>query len=634
MKRVLAVCVFLLVIGLPVNWVAAKSYSIDEVQIRGWIDRDGTMLVNELFTYSFDGDFSKLTRAFPAKHRQQINKVLAFEVQGGQGKVGFVEENNMRKLPVTLNKENWETKISQTNGTIQVMYIYYVENAVISYDTYSDLQMTFFEKGSNHDVDMEQVQISYVLPEEVGEQHLHGYLYASNAEDPMIHSNGIQFYTPVSEANTMAATRMLFPSSIMTNQTKSKAPISLEEVVAGEEQRVEEQAWKVAQIPTLKKVVIIGGVLFGLFALFTFWMRSRGNGNFGSIDYVMKTDPLYLSFVDHSGMWFKGSFLAGLFSLVDKGDAGVELTDSAQRFQDQPGRPVKTLQFHLNTGPGDLSQFERQLVIWLFKGRLSQKKFHLHDIAEGKESRSALKKQHAFEIEHGKWHDEVKGLLVESGTLSKRLSYFLRLLMLVVTGLVSAFALYIGGDEDWGWTLVLPAIFFVVSLFSIKEKIQKWPSIIYFVVLLFLVNSLTYEDLVVALSGFIIVMFIAFYLIPPTVLSSKTALHAKMSMNKFRKQMKHGMPVGLSEEEQQRFLIRAYLLKPSNKKLPRIVGAETATIALASLFMLPEDPLQFVHSTWGPSLKAQASSSDGSTYDGGGYSGSGGGDGGGGAGAD
>ena len=635
MKRIFAVCIFLLVVGLPIGSVAAKSYSIDEVQIRGWIDRDGTMLVNELFTYSFDGDFTKLTRAFPAEHRQQISGFKAFEVQDGHAEVGFVDESKMHRLPVSLNKENWVTKIAQTDGTIQVMYIYYMKNAVVSYDTYSDLQLTLFEKGSNHNIDMKQLQISFILPEGVSEQNLHGYLQASNGEEPVVHENGIQFYTPVSKANTLTATRMLFPSSIMTAQNKGEAPIPLEEVMAEEQQKAEHEAWKAAQIPNLEKIALVLSVLLGLFAAFFIWMRSPGRGYFGSVDYVMKTDPLYLSFVDHSGSWFRSSFLAGLFSLVDKGEVDVELADSADRFLDHPGSPPKSLQFHLLKGRSGLSEFERTLVTWLFKIRKSQRQFHLHDIAEGKESKAALRKQHAFEVEHGKWHEEVKELLVDSGTLSKRLSYLLKLSILIVTGFVAAGAFYVTGDEEWGWNLVLPAIFFFIALYSIKEKIQKWPSIIYFVVLLFLVNSIEYGELVTALSIFIIVAFIAFYLIPKTILSSKTALYAKMSMNKFRRQMKYGMPEGLSEEEQQQFLIRAYLLKPSKKKLPQLAGVGTATTALATLFMLPEDPLQFVYSNWGPSLKVQADSSGGTSYDGGGvYSGGGGGDGGGGAGAD
>ncbi|WP_194841145.1 DUF2207 domain-containing protein [Sporosarcina cascadiensis] len=634
MKRFLTVFLFMLIIGLPAGTASAKSYSIDEVQIRGWINPDGTMLVNELFTYSFDGEFSRLKRAFPAEHRPQIEGFKAFQVMDGNGRVGFIDDNQMKKLPVSLDKENWVTKIAQKDGTIQVMYIYYVQNAAVSYDTYSDLQLTFFEKGSNHDMDMNDVQISFILPEEAGEKNIHGYFYASGGKEPVVHSNGIQFNTPVSKANTYTAVRVLFPSGMMTASNKGKAPVSLEEAIAGEQQKMDEQAWKVAQIPAMKKITIGLTVFLGLIALFVFWMKSRLSGFFGSTDYVMKTDPLYLSFVDHSGEWFKGSFLAGLFSLVDKGEASVELADSAERFADRPDSPDKTLAFQLVKGKGDLQPFERTLAVWLFKGRLMKERFHLHDIAEGKESKAALRKQHKFEVEHTEWHDEVKDLLVESGTLSTRYSYVLRLFIVIAAGLMCAVAFYIGGGDDWGYRLVLPAIFFAVTLFSMKEQIQKWPSGLYFIVLLFTVNSLDYEELTEVFSWFVIIALIAFYLVPKTVLSSKTAFYTKMSINKFRRELKYGMPEGLPDDEQQQYLIRAYLLKPSKKKLPQVRRAETATaaVAMASLFTLREDPLQFVHSTWGPKL-VKAGSSDGTSFDGG-YSGGGGGDGGGGAGAD
>lgn len=41
----------------------AKSYSIDKVHIKSWIQPNGDLLVNEIFTYTFDGSFHNLYRA-------------------------------------------------------------------------------------------------------------------------------------------------------------------------------------------------------------------------------------------------------------------------------------------------------------------------------------------------------------------------------------------------------------------------------------------------------------------------------------------------------------------------------------------------------------------------------------------
>ena len=131
---------------------------------------------------------------------------------------------------------------------------------------------------------------------------------------------------------------------------------------------------------------------------------------------------------------------------------------------------------------------------------------------------------------------------------------------------------------------------------------------------------------------------VLYFVTPRSMITSMNALYTKMSIGKFRAQVRRGLPSYLTEEEQERWLTRAYLLNKSKSKLPRLKGPLPATLPLAALFTLETDPLHFVQSTWGPSKVAKASSSGydsgGSYYDsGGGYDGGGGSDGGG-AGAD
>ena len=108
-----------------------------------------------------------------------------------------------------------------------------------------------------------------------------------------------------------------------------------------------------------------------------------------------------------------------------------------------------------------------------------------------------------------------------------------------------------------------------------------------------------------------------------------------MSMNKFRSQVRNGFPQHLSEEQQNRWLARAYLLNKSTTKLPQLKGPLPTALPLAALFTMNTDPIDFVRSTWGPSLYYGPSMGSSSNDSGGGYSDGGGGDGGGGgAGAD
>ena len=77
------------------------------------------------------------------------------------------------------------------------------------------------------------------------------------------------------------------------------------------------------------------------------------------------------------------AFLAGLFSLVEKGAVKVKQAKSALRFKDDPKAPEETLDFRLTNGGLATSIFEKQMTSWLFATKSGSRKwaFHLHDAA-------------------------------------------------------------------------------------------------------------------------------------------------------------------------------------------------------------------------------------------------------------
>ena len=93
-----------------------------------------------------------------------------------------------------------------------VFYLYYMRGAVKSYDTYSDLDVTWFEKYDNHDTDLNNVSIAYVLPGNAGDNNIHGFMHDRIGGVEKVYSDGIIFTTPKSEAYGLTATRVFFPS--------------------------------------------------------------------------------------------------------------------------------------------------------------------------------------------------------------------------------------------------------------------------------------------------------------------------------------------------------------------------------------------------------------------------------------
>ena len=80
MRKLVGFMIIVLILSLSPVHAQAKSFTVDRVQIKGWVQPDGDMLVNEVFTYTLDGSFSQLTRSFPGKHLEQIHLFEAYLV--------------------------------------------------------------------------------------------------------------------------------------------------------------------------------------------------------------------------------------------------------------------------------------------------------------------------------------------------------------------------------------------------------------------------------------------------------------------------------------------------------------------------------------------------------------------------
>lgn len=632
MKKLIAMLTILLVFILPSPMTHAKSYTIDEVQIRGWVQPNGDVLVNEIFTYTFEGKFSQLTRSFPNRHNDQIDHFEAYLLNQKKPVVGEITNDMLTQLGVMTNDTTRTTKVDVNDKTISVFYVYTMRGAVKSYETYSDLAITYFEKGKNHDTDYKNVTISYVLPDAVGDVYIHGFIHDRQGSIDMVYRDGISFTTPESRAHTVTATRVFYPSSIMKEQQKEQEPYPLEEAIALETKRL--NGTSLEQSP-VKNTIIAVTIVFALLTISMFLLRQRLFALFGDTDLVLEIDPTYLSFVDQNGVLYPKSFLAGLFSLVEKGVVGVGMEPAASRLSKRPDVPEKTFAFQLKKSLPKLIPFEQTLVTWLFKINSPGQEFHLHDIAgrgrgEKISSKRYEKKQREFEESHHDWHMEVEKLMKEAGTFSSRLPKLIQWMIILTILTVVPYATYFVGVEDWQ-IFMFVVISLIVLIPFIRHPDKGLRPALFFGIMLFVVSQMETGDLKIPLILLVLAGVSLYYATPAFLITSWNALYVKMSINKFRSQVKRGLPQHLSEDQQNRWLTRAYLLNKSNKKLPRLKEPIPATLPLAALFTLTFDPMHFIWSTWGFHSYHSSSAWGGFGGDsGGGFSDGGGGGGGGG----
>ncbi|MCM3638628.1 DUF2207 domain-containing protein [Sporosarcina luteola] len=640
MRKIVVIIIMLFILS-PTH-VHAKSFTIDRVQIKGWVQTNGDMLVNEVFTYTLDGEFSRLTRSFPEKHLGQIHNFEAYHIASKDPIVGEIDESTLTKAAVSRKGGTYATEIQAENDTMTILYVYKMQNAVTSYDTYSDLAITFFEGSSNHDMDLNNVDITFAMPGDAGNDQIHGFIHDREGQVRKVYRDGISFHTPKSAAYTVTGTRVLFPSTIMTGQQKIAAPVSFEEAIRKEQRLIDKKESRWANIPAAKNVADGLSIFFIVLAGMLVLLRQRILSLFGSTDLVLQTDPSYLAFVDQNGRFNRKNFLAGLFSLVEKGIIKAELTESAARFQGKEGAPDKTLVFRLLQSNEQLKKskhtllpHEQYLVTWLFKGRVGHRKFHLHDMAgpsvrEDKENRTYLRKQRQFHGNHEIWHEDVLNLMEEAGALSTKVPKMMKVVIFLLLTITTMYGFYADGAGGWG--IAFPAIVAgIVYYFYSTNPGNKWPAILFFIGMFSAGAQIVASEVTEAVLSAVICGAVFFFLIPKAVPISFTALYTKMSITKYRRQMKRGIPDYLHSDEADRWITRAYLLNKSKKRLPRIKRGLPESSSLAPLFALQTDPLYFTYSTWGPmSINKSGSSWGGGSSDSGGYSGGGGGDGGGG----
>ncbi|WP_061809103.1 DUF2207 domain-containing protein [Rossellomorea vietnamensis] len=621
----------------------AKSYSIDEVQIRAWIQPNGNLLVNELFTYTFDGKYKSIRRAVHEDNHEGVQWFKASEVINDEAKLGFIEDGDLRQLDVKREDGTYRSSFPVEDATKTFLFAYELKDAVKSYDSYSDVTIPFFGTDTNHDIDLHNVTIDFVFPEKLDPAEYHAFFHGPKGKVEEEGPEVVRFTTPVSDMYSLTETRVLFPSSIMSKQEKTAAPQSLEAAIQEEEDRVALVAQRETQMKTYNDVlgglaVILGGALFIMMLGFLLG-RIRGSGRTRD---VLEADPLLLYMVHRRGKFTHGALMAGLYSLVERGKATVRRQKTTTRFLSDARSPDETLFFTL-TSEGHLSTIEEKLVSWIFKrkGKNGSASFAMTDLTGATKSEKDLsrhvKKYHTkvktLKEQEREWFTEVLKEAKEAGLLHDCWFHFITKLapLSVVVGTLWAYHF----DMQSTFAMWLYGIIGCGSLlFRWWKKEKKWPVLVFGVISFFAAAQIKDETAIALLLLCLFLTLLLLFFVPRHTLSG-AALNVKAGIRRFRKQVKReGYPKGTSEEMDV-WMIRTLLFE-RKRKLKRMASMEDSTLfsaaPLTALILSGQDPHEFLTNSWkwsGPPPSMSSGSSDGG-FSGGGFDGGGGG----GAGAD
>lgn len=632
MKKFL-VSLILVVLSLSFGIVAeAKSYSIDKIHIKSWIQPNGDLLVNEVFTYNFEGTFSKLHRSFPNEHGKDVEQFYAYELADLNLEPGFIDQAMMTPLQVTQDNNTFFSNIGVRDRQVSFLYAYTLKNSVTAYDNYNELDVVYFEEGDNHDQDYSNVTIDYILPETVETNTFEGVLYNKAKVKTEKNIFGIRFTSPVSKAFTETKTSLIFPADLIALPGKTKAAIPYKDALANEIEEQKKWNKRLSYIDTLISFIpkVSFTILIIILCLLLF-LPQRHFWRKGYSEEVLNTDVLYLFFVDKCGNPNTKDFLAGLFSLVERGAVKVKHAMSALRFKHDPKAPEETLDFRLTNGELATSVFEKQMTSWLFTTRSGSRKwaFHLHDAAgaakDNKNSTFFHSKVKVFKKKKTEWHQLVEKELEEAGAMNRKVPLLIITASILMLSLITMFAYYANVQSYSAIAIIaIFTIIFLVILW-IKKRSTLFLSI-YAILLFFFTTSIANEEVVNLIIGLLFMVIILYFVAPRNILSMN-AVRAKDAVRSYRKELKNGMPNTLNNNEQEKWVVRAYLLGKKNVDIP----TKEFSVPFAAVLLASTDPIDYVTKSWSWT-KVSTSSDGGSSHSGG--STDGGGDGGGGAGAD
>ncbi|NHN35662.1 DUF2207 domain-containing protein, partial [Paenibacillus agricola] len=434
----------------------------------------------------------------------------SYELMNPKAELGNVTPSELRLLPVSQQENGYYSSLSVENEQKYIFYTYTLAQAVKSFATYSDLTVPFFGGSTNHDEDYSNVTIDFVFPQEVDPENYYAYFHDRNGAVEQKGPSVVRFKTAVSEMYSLTETRLLFPSGVMRDQAKSNEPMSLEAALAKEEQYMHSLASKKQHKEELGYIFIALAILLASASIGMALLPQRRQGT-GNPNELLNKDPLPLYMLDRLGKKDSNAFLAGLYSLVEKGFVSVSVNSAHGRFQRDPEAPDQTLLFILTVDEHMLSDSEKKLVKALFKGRGSKHPtFLLYDLAgatktekEKKVSfRSYISKIHAFKIREQQWWDDIIAVSKAEGIMSNRIPLILKglLSMLAFASVIYAYIL----DSLDGSAITLYGISaLIIFIITLRKSTKRWPVILFWGVTLFANLMLQDADLLFNLFLFI-----------------------------------------------------------------------------------------------------------------------------------
>ncbi len=278
-KNIYSVTLFLFLLLLPSN-LFARDYSFPSLNVKGVIEKDGSLIVEEKRTVNFDGEFSGLFQWINKQPGEEIvdikisenNKDYNFNPTQEIGPAGtyfIIDEGNRTYV-------DWSFKAN--NETKEFILTYKIKNAVKLHKDVAELYYIF--TGDEWDKSIGDFKGEVFFPEN-GEGEIRAWGHGPLNGNVTIHE-GERVTWDIKDIppQTLVAGRVTFPLSMVPDGKRITEENALDEILIEEENlaNIANKERKSSLFSLILGVLaFIGGLIFSIFQWFKYGKESKGD---------------------------------------------------------------------------------------------------------------------------------------------------------------------------------------------------------------------------------------------------------------------------------------------------------------------------------------------------------------------
>lgn len=349
----------------------ARSFSIDEANLRAFVLPDGDLYVEELYTYTFQGSYNGTTRTIGRENYNGIEFFEAYQADGIDPTFHNLDPEELKPLEVEWDEETFKIHQASTDVTRKFFYRYRLKGVMRKYRDVGEFYWRFFDDLGEDDIHHLRIE-TYLYDKELPENHVHWFLHDLTGATLEREENAIVYENELLPGGETVEIRFLFPQEFLSEMPVTEDMEMLNAIIKEETNYTNQLNRRKKWLPILEErsntiflisVFSLLGVLLYLPRIMRIFRRPV------TLKEMMAIDSFSLVALDRKLHFKPQDIHAALFRLYQRDVLMVEyiapIKERADESEEQ--KENESFLFTVKDEQADLHSSERYLIDWLFK---------------------------------------------------------------------------------------------------------------------------------------------------------------------------------------------------------------------------------------------------------------------------